>query len=84
MTLKRTLILTVGGSALKGFLLAGERTVCDHSDERESPGVITNTVRDLVCKVTEQADEHQNEGRVHYRVIVHCPDEQAGSSCASK
>lgn len=68
----------------KGFLLAGERTISDHSDERESPSVVTDRCCDLVCKVTEQADEDQNEGRVHYGVIVHCPDEQAGSSCASK
>ena len=73
-----------GGSVFKGFLLAGERTVCDHSDKRESPSVITDRRCDLVCKVTEQADEDQDESRVHYGVIVHCPDEQAGSSCASK
>lgn len=68
----------------KGFLLAGERPIRDHSDEGKGPSVIANRARDLVCKVAEQADEDQDEGRVHYRVMVHCPAEHAGSSCAAK
>ena len=77
----------VKGSHLGGGLcvfLAGERPIRDHSDEGKGPSVVANRARDLVCKVAEQADEDQDEGRVHYRVIVHCPDEQAGSSCAAK
>ena len=73
-----------GGSVFKGFLLAGERSIRDHSDEGKGPSVVANRARDLVCKVAEQADEDQDEGRVHYRVMVHCPAEHAGSSCAAK